>query len=169
MKSIFPKIMMTILMAVPIMGVQAEQALHKGSRHNAQVLQLPADIKPLLTQEMQQIQKGMMSLVPAIASGEWEAVAKTAKQLENSYIMKQKLTQEQMHSLHQSLPRAFIHLDRNFHRLAGMLAHVAEEKKPELVNFYFYKLTEACVQCHSHYAQQRFPAFTKTAKKMKPH
>ncbi|MDQ7090110.1 MAG: hypothetical protein Q9M50_05625 [Methylococcales bacterium] len=83
--------------------------------------------------------------------------------------MKQKLTPEQMQALHKSLPAAFIHLDHNFHRSAGMLAHVAEEKKMELVNFYVYKLTEACVQCHTHYAQQKFPALSQVSKPTKHH
>jgi len=169
MKPIFLTLFIAVLIATPFIGVQAEQNQHKAAQHKTEVLQLPTDIKQLLTQEMQQIQKGMMSLVPAIASGKWDEVAATAKKIEGSYIMKQKLTKEQMQHLHKSLPRAFVHLDYNFHRLAGMLAHVAEEQKTELVNFYFYKLTEACVQCHSHYAQQRFPAFVAPAKKNKHH
>jgi len=45
-------------------------------------LQLDVDIHLLLTQEMQAIQQGMMSLVPAIASGDWNKVAQIGRHME---------------------------------------------------------------------------------------
>ncbi len=127
-------------------------------------LQLPSEIKSLLRQEMQQLQQGMQALIPAIISGDRKKIVGIAKKMQDSYIMKQKLTKKQMHTLHTSLSPAFIQLDQKFHGFAGMLAHVAEENKPELINFYFYKLTETCVQCHSEYAQTKFPALMPSTK-----
>lgn len=120
-------------------------------------MQLDDGIHKLLQQEMQAIQTGMMSLVPAIASGNWEKVAEIGKNIEGSYLLKQKLTTEQRHALHKSLPAGFIKQDQAFHRSAGMLAHAAEMGHPDIVNFYFYKLSSACVECHSEFATERFP------------
>ena len=120
-------------------------------------MQLDDEIHQLLQQEMQAIQTGMMSLVPAIASGDWEKVAEIGKNIEGSYLLKQKLTIEQRHALHKSLPAGFIKQDQAFHHSAGMLAHAAEMGHPDIVNFYFYKLSSACVECHSEFATDRFP------------
>ncbi len=164
MHKTYSKLLLATLVFTASFSINAEDKAHQTHVTASKQLELPADVKPLLTQEMQQIQQGMMDLIPLIASGQWDGIAEIAKKMQNSYIMKQKMTQEQMHALHKSLPPAFIALDQNFHRSAGMLAHVAEEKKSELVNFYFYKLTESCGQCHSQYAQQRFPAFAEKSK-----
>lgn len=120
-------------------------------------MQLDADIQQLLQQEMQAIQTGMMSLVPAIASGDWKKVTEIGKNMEGSYLLKQKLSTEQRHALHKSLPAAFIKYDQAFHHSAGMLAHAAEEGHSDIVSFYFYKLSAACVECHSEFATERFP------------
>ena len=165
MNKIASKLALASLIVVQSFSINAEEDSHKShAAPSKKQLELPADVKPLLTQEMQHIKQGMMDLIPLIASGQWNGIAEIAKKMQGSYIMKQQLTKEQMHALHTSLPPAFIALDQNFHRSAGMLAHVAEEKKSELVNFYFYKLTESCGQCHSQYAQQRFPAFADQGK-----
>lgn len=137
--------------------------LHITDKHNKPVavqhtdMQLDGEIHQLLRQEMQAIQTGMMSLIPAIASGNWEKVAKIGKNIEGSYLLKQKLTTEQRHALHKSLPTEFIKQDQAFHHSAGMLAHAAEMGHPDIVNFYFYKLNAACVECHSEFATERFP------------
>ena len=130
--------------------------------HNTQPaqLQLDTDIQQLLQQEMQAIQTGMMSLIPVIASGDWDKVAEIGKKLEGSYLLKQQLTTAQRHALHKSLPAEFIKLDQAFHRSAGMLAHAAEIKNADVVNFYFYKLNTACVECHTEFATEKFPALT---------
>ncbi len=166
MNYFYSKLLTIFIFSILSFNIHAKSNLHE---KNATALQLPANIKPLLLEEMQQLQQGMMNLTPAIVSGNWDKIANIAKKMQHSYIMKQKLTSLQIQSLHQSLPQDFIHLDHNFHRLAGMLAHVAEEKKMELVNFYVYKLTEACVQCHSKYARQRFPTLNNFSKPTKHH
>ncbi|NOQ64678.1 MAG: hypothetical protein GQ582_09225 [Methyloprofundus sp.] len=134
----------------------AHQA-HSNQTNDIKTLQLEPNIKALLRQEMQAIKGGMMSLVPAISSGNWEKVAEIAKQMESSYLLKQKLSVAERHALHKSLPTAFIKRDKAFHKDAGMLAHAAEMGHPDIVNFYFYKLSTACVECHTEFATERFP------------
>jgi cytochrome c556 len=59
------------------------------------------------------------------------------------------------------LPQQFIEMDMDFHKSAGMLAHAAEMKNADVVNFYFYKMNAACVSCHGKYATERFPGLIK--------
>lgn len=125
--------------------------------HQQVSLNLDAGIRPLLQQEMQAIQAGMMSLIPAMASGDWQKVSEVGKNIQNSYILKQHLSPQQRQHLHHHLPAAFIKKDHAFHKAAGMLAHAAEEGHIDMAQFYFYKLTTSCVDCHSDFAAPRFP------------
>ena len=156
----FYQTLLTIILFLTLsFGLRAEYVDHK---KKATTFQISKEIKPILRQEMQQLQQGMQDLIPAIISGDKEKIITIAQKMQHSYILKQKLTKEQKQDLHKNLPPTFIQLDQNFHRLAGMLAHTAKKEKRELVNFYFYKLTEACVQCHAKYAQQKFPKLMAT-------
>ena len=116
-------------------------------------------LRKLLSKEMLAIQQGMISITPAYAAGHWDEIERIANNIKNSYILKQSLTRQQQHELHTSLPEDFIRQDQHFHYLSGMLAHAASMKKAELVGFYFSKMSESCVSCHSQYANHRFPAF----------
>ena len=136
---------------VPVPGYPENPADH---------LHLSPGLTQLLQQEMQAIQQGMQSLIPAIVSGNWEAVAETGDNIQHSYIMKQQLSGEQRQELQLSLPPGFLELDQSFHRSAGMLAHAARMKNVDVVNFYFYKLTDTCVACHTRFAVNRFPGLT---------
>ena len=118
---------------------------------------LSPQLTELLVEEMQLIEQGAMSLIPAIAAGNWQEIERIGNTIHASYIMKKKLSPAQLAELHQSLPDAFQIMDRDFHRAAAMLAHAASMRNAEVVNFYFYKLTEACVSCHKRFAGHRFP------------
>jgi cytochrome c556 len=120
-------------------------------------LQLTPDLAQLLTQEMVAIQKGMQTLLPVIVSGDWKTVADIAEQIQHSYLMQQQLTAAQRETLQHALPPAFRELDQSFHRFAGRLAHAARQQDAEVVEFYFYKLTDTCVACHTRFATHRFP------------
>ena len=122
---------------------------------------LSNDLKVILNQEMNEIEQGMMKIIPAISAGNWENITKIAKKIKNSFILKQKLTEKQIEELHHSLPAEFIEMDHSFHSTAGKLAHAALEHDGELVNFYFYKLHSQCINCHSKYASERFPKLKK--------
>jgi hypothetical protein len=128
--------------------------------HNKTVVEtLSPGLRKLLSQEMLALQKGMMFLVPELASGNWQEVEKISKKIKASYILKKQLTKEQAKELHSKLPATFIELDQSFHKDAGKLAKMAENKNAELANFYFYKMNNACIQCHSKFAKHRFKAF----------
>lgn len=130
---------------------------------------LSPQLRQLLSEEMQALQTGMMSIIPAYVSGDWAQIAATAKKMKNSYIMKQQLSKNQAHELHSTLPAAFIEQDQHFHYLAGMLQHVAENKKPELIHFYFSEMNKACMACHKKFAQHRFTAFSTTKQTKEDH
>lgn len=122
------------------------------------VERLSVDLRGLLIQEMNALQAGMMSIIPAYISGNWDDIATTAGKMKNSYILDQQLTEDQRKELESVLPAEFIEKDEDFHYLAGMLEHVAQNKKPELINFYFSRMNEACMSCHTAFAGHRFPA-----------
>ena len=119
---------------------------------------LSSDLRDLLSQEMQALENGMMSIIPAYNSGNWGDIETTAGKMKNSYILKQNLTESQVKELHSVLPNAFIEKDQKFHYLAGMLEHAAKNKKAELINFYFSEMNESCVGCHTVFATHKFPA-----------
>ncbi len=138
----------------------AERAHHMEPQ-TSQGAQLSPSLLALLNQEMGLIQQGIMDMVPAIAAGEWAKVSALGQKIKESFILKQKLTEAQKEELHRVLPQQFIEMDMDFHKSAGMLAHAAEVKNADVVNFYFYKMNAACVSCHSKYAAERFPGLVK--------
>ncbi len=121
---------------------------------------LSPELRTLLQQEMTAIEQGMKNIIPAYTSGNLPEVAKIANQIKSSFILKQHISEEQKHELHKKLPKDFIQKDQSFHKYAGMLEHVSREKHPELVGFYYSKLLESCVSCHTEHASHRFPALS---------
>lgn len=159
-----------ILLSLPLLALAASHELHVKPEadhgHHAKPemahgVELSSDLKALLNQEMALIQKGMMDLIPLIAAGEWQAAASIGNQIKASFILKQKLTASQKEELHRVLPELFVEMDQDFHKSAGMLAHAAEMKNADVVNFYFYKMTDACVSCHGKFAAERFPGLVR--------
>ncbi len=153
MKTIF----VILLALLPLPAYSENKPTHTAA---SPMDKLSPEIKSLLTREMQLLEKGLQSAYPAYISANWQEVAKIADKMQNSYIFKQSLSEAQKKQLHASLPTSFIKLDHHFHYLAGMLKHVAEHKKPELVGFYLSKMTETCVECHAQFASHKFPGFT---------
>ncbi len=154
---------------LPLIGSSAEQHdqhmqhVTPAPEAASPVIKLSPDLQQLLKDEMNAVQMGMQDMLPLIAAGEWPQLAKIAANIQQTFIMQQQLSPEQMSQLHQALPAEFIDLDQNFHRMAGMLAQVSEARHQELVTFYYYKLAESCMDCHSHFATHRFPAFARPA------
>ena len=132
---------------------------HDANQARPGIEALSADLRVLLVREMLALQSGMQAIIPAYVSGNWSQIAQIAGKMENSYILKQSLTDTQKEELHTLLPAAFIQLDQQFHYLSGMLKHVAEKEKTELVGFYISQLNESCLGCHRQFATHRFPAF----------
>ena len=159
----------TVLFSLPLLAVAASHGDHGKPETDhghlakpemATGAQLSPALMTLLNQEMALIQKGMMDLIPLIAAGEWDDAAAIGKQIKASFILKQKLTAAQKEELHRILPELFVEMDQDFHKFAGMLAHAAEMKNADVVNFYFYKMTAACVSCHGKFAATRFPGLS---------
>ncbi len=133
---------------------------HSIDKSHSDIADLSSGLRSLLTKEMLQLQKGMTEIFPLYISGRWDEIVPIANKMEGSYVLKQNLSEEQVHELHTKLPGGFIRLDQKFHYLSGMLGHAAKMKKPELIGFYFSKMSEACVSCHTQYATHRFPALS---------
>jgi hypothetical protein len=155
-------ITLACLLLVPVTG-QTEHPAEKHAPPPGDHLHLSPALMELLKQEMNAIQKGMQALIPAIASGNWQDVADIGEHIQHSYIMQRQLTNAQMEELHHELLPAFLELDQSFHHSAGMLAHAARMGNPEVVGFYFYKLTDTCVTCHRKFAEYRFPGLASGA------
>jgi hypothetical protein len=160
MKSIV-RILSVVFFSLAILPLQsyAEDILsHDLKKESTGVESLSPKLRELLTKEMLELEKGMMSIIPAYVSGNWSEIENVADKMKSSYILKQSLTGKQVKELHTSLPDSFIKLDQQFHYLSGMLSHVAKNKKAELVGFYFSKLSETCVSCHTQHAIHKFPS-----------
>jgi len=139
------------------MSFGADKLKHEEHENTSGVEMLSHDLRSLLAKEMQALQSGMMSIIPAYISGNWGEIETTAEKMKSSYILKKSLTESQVKELHSVLPHEFIKQDQRFHYLAGMLEHAAKNKKPELINFYFSEMNESCVSCHAVFATHKFP------------
>lgn len=148
------------MISITAFAFAAEHGHHQQST-TEDGIQISPDLKKLLNQEMAAIQDGMMALIPAMSAGDWEEVAVIGKNIKASFIMKQKLTEAQREELHRILPPSFIEMDQDFHKSSGMLAHAAEMKNADVMNFYFSRLNAACVSCHAKFATGRFPGLVK--------
>ena len=133
--------------------------LDRPERKNPLTFDAYAELRGLFRDEMVALQGAMLELVPAIVSGDTEAIARLAERMRAGYVLAQKLTDAQREELERALPAAFLERDGEFHELAGGLAEAARKHQAALVPFYFYKLTESCVGCHARYAGHRFPGY----------
>ncbi|MEH6468214.1 MAG: hypothetical protein V7725_01220 [Porticoccus sp.] len=156
-------IMLSYLALFASLSYGENMHIQESKKVSSGVETLTPELRELLRKEMVALQTGMMAIIPAYVSGNWSEIEHIAHKMEKSYILKQSLTGEQLKELHESLPEAFIKQDQQFHYLSGMLNHAAKNKKLELVGFYFSKLSESCVGCHSQFAVHKFPAFAPKA------
>jgi len=129
------------------------------SQHQHEALPLPEDIRPLIRQEMNELKQAMESLVFLVISAQWLDIEKLATSIENTFIMKKTLSKKQMQQLHSVLPPSFKQYDKVFHGYAGKLAAAAKDHNIELVQFYRYKMNEACTSCHAAFANHLFTGF----------
>ena len=159
--------LLTILLSPMSFG--EDHLKHEEHENTSGVEMLSDNLRNLLSQEMQALQSGMMSIIPAYISGNWGDIETTAGKMKSSYLLKQSLTENQKKELHSVLPDEFIKKDQRFHYLAGMLEHAAKYEKTELVNFYFSEMNESCVGCHAVFATHRFPALSPTKSDVHSH
>lgn len=116
-------------------------------------------LKELLAAEMAQVGEATSALALAIASGDHGTVADLGAKVRDSFILKQSLTPQDKKDLMGAVPKAFLMLDKRFHGMAGKMATAAQEKDSELQLFYYGQMLEACAQCHSQFASDRFSGF----------
>jgi hypothetical protein len=122
---------------------------------------LSPELRQLLVKEMQLIDDGMGELLSAISSGNWKTVEAIAGKIQHSFILKQQLTDQQLHELHEKLPGEFVRMDVRFHETAGKLAAITHHRDAELATFYYSRLVDGCVSCHASFAPQRFPGLAR--------
>lgn len=120
-------------------------------------LDLPQRLHQLLRQEMAQVEAAMMQLQSHLARGRRDEAAATARRIHESFILKQKLTKQELQELQSRLSDAFLKRDRSFHREAKKLAEAAENGRFMEAAKHFGTMTEACVACHREHAAERFP------------
>jgi hypothetical protein len=107
---------------------------------------LSPELRQLFVKEMRLIDDAMGDLLSAIAG-----------KIQHSFILKQQLTEPQLHELHEKLPADFVQMDVRFHGTAGKLAATSPHRDAELAGFYYSRLVDGCVGCHAAFAPGRFP------------
>lgn len=141
------------LLCIFILITASLQAVEQKSAHT-----LSGDVRALLSQEMQQIEKGMKDIFSHMVRGEYKEINTIALKIRDSFILRKKLTKEQKEEL-RKLPKSFFALDQSFHEAAGDLANAAEFGDKNTVVEYYQKMAAKCVACHSTYATHRFSNF----------
>jgi uncharacterized membrane protein YheB (UPF0754 family) len=111
----------------------------------------------LLREEMRSIQTAMGQIHSAIVMGQHDKVAEQARNIYNSFILEQSLTEQDRKDLMSAVPKGFINLDKEFHKLAESLEKAGKKNDTEKQLKLFGKMTNNCVQCHSTYVSDRFP------------
>ena len=120
---------------------------------------LSDSVRSLLSQEMIALQKGMQEVLSMSVRGDFEGVTAKATQIQNSFILKQKLSDAQRKELKAKVPKEFIALDRSFHEKAGELANAAEFGDTKQIAQIYGEMMQKCMQCHSTFAKSRFSNF----------
>ena len=124
---------------------------------------LTPKLNELLTDEMLSIKQAITHIMNGLITGDHSIVENMAAQINDSFIMKQQLTEKDKKDLMAVAPKAFLKLDGEFHELSGKLSKAAIKKDYELQRFYFGRLIESCQDCHSEYVTDKFPTFSGAA------
>ncbi|PPK50378.1 cytochrome c [Marinobacter persicus] len=111
----------------------------------------------LLQEEMRSVQTAMGTIHSGMVMGQHEAVATNAQKIHDSFILQQKLTDQDRKDLMSAVPKGFIKLDKEFHKLAASLAEAGKNQNTAEQREIFDKMTGNCIQCHSQYVSDRFP------------
>lgn len=127
------------------------------------VLKLSPKLRAALVAEMAGLKEGSAELAATLATGDWARASQRALKMRDSYILKQKLTRAELAELEHALPREFAEMDARFHRHAEALAHAAERRDAELSAFYFFRMLDGCMSCHTRYATHVLPGFAAPA------
>ena len=119
---------------------------------------LPPKLRLLLREEMGLLERDMQALLGALVRGDRDRSRELAERIRGSYILDQRLSEAALEELGRMLPEEFINLDSSFHEQAGRLEQAAQAGQfGDAIDLYA-SMSRSCVQCHSQYATDRFPA-----------
>lgn len=136
---------------------QTEHSEIHSNEAKPEKLELPEHLLNILRIEMQQIDSGMGNLLSSLAQGNAEEAVKVAEHLHNTYILKQRLSKQDLKQLISLLPADFVKLDRGFHGNAQKIAEAVKQNDFETAVKLYSEMAQACVACHKQYAFTRFP------------
>lgn len=125
---------------------------------------LSAETRVLLIREMQALAESMTRIHRALLVGDHATIAAEAKAIHDSFVLAQELTEDQRQEIRGQLPRRFLALDQELHRMAAELATAAQHGSPHVERFWFAEMTRACQGCHAAFAGGRFPGLVQTEK-----
>ncbi len=153
-----------IIVVLCITGIMCSVFTHKGRAGEAKdtvvaEINISKKLRRVLSAEMNSVQQAITGLSIAIPAGKWNEIAETAGKMNNGYIMKKRLSKGEMAEFNRAVSEDYQSIDREFHEMTDQLMKAAKSRRGEQVNFYFYRLTETCIQCHAQYAKKRFPDF----------
>ena len=120
---------------------------------------LTPKLRQLLRQEMQAVLGASREILDALVIGDHAVVADRARQIHDSFILEQALTEQDRQDLMAAVPPEFVQLDGSFHELAARLAEAARAEDHTLQARTFGEMVESCVACHSRFATDIFPSF----------
>lgn len=147
-------IMFCLVTMVSVLHAESES---ENDKVNAVGSQLPNHIRSLLIEEMQAITTSMDVIFRALIAGEHDQVASQAQAIHDSFIMAQKMTEEDRIILKETLPGEFVERDQAFHHLSAELAEAARHKDQAKQVKLYQDMQKACLACHQNHALDRFP------------
>lgn len=118
---------------------------------------LPPQFRGLVRAEMTNLEPAMQRLMAFIARGDSRMGAFTARQIEETFVLKRSMTEEERQQMVSQLPEAFLELDREFHAKAGEVAQALDAGRFREASDLYGEMTRLCVSCHGRYALGRFP------------
>ncbi|WP_286829942.1 MULTISPECIES: cytochrome c [Kordiimonas] len=113
---------------------------------------LPDNLRSLLQEEMRLLNTGVQSIDAALKAGDEATVASVARQMHDSFILRQKLTPGDIRRLKFVMGADFVLTDKAFHGTALELSQAAQAGDAERQTAIFQSLKAACVSCHERYA-----------------
>ncbi len=119
-------------------------------------------LKRVLASEMKVLQQHMNSLAASVPAGRFTEIAATSEEIGKRDILEKRLSDKERTELNNILPSEYKIFEHELFRAAEMLNKASENNNPQFVSFFYSKLNESCIMCHSIYAKERFPDFKNT-------
>lgn len=138
---------------------QSSMLIAEESTDSAVGSNLPPKVRGLLIQEMAIVLDATKKILQALVSGQDEIVAENAQAIHDSFIMEKEMTEADKKALKSAVPAAFLERDIAFHKLTARLADAARKGNEPLQMQLFTEMVNACTECHSKHATDRFPGF----------